>query len=176
MKAKLIGWTAAGLAGVGVIAGLASTASAAGNSGTSSPPTPQAANSQAAQVSQRVIARIEHRLLKGAARGEIVLDTKKGAQTVDFQRGATSDVSSNAVTVTDKTGTAEKWTVSSSTKIRERGASSPQLTDGENVVVVGLKSNGTSTARLILAVPAKTAAPATDQSTTDQPATDQSTT
>ena len=57
MKAKLIGWTAAGLAGVGVIAGLASTASAAGNSGTSSPPTPQAANSQAAQVSQRVIDR-----------------------------------------------------------------------------------------------------------------------
>lgn len=168
MRAKLIGWTTAGLAGVGVIAGLATTASAAGNSGTPSPPTAQAqaASSQAAQVSQRVIARIEHRLLNGAARGEIVLDTKKGAQTVDFQRGATSDVSSNAVTVTDKTGTAEKWTVSSSTKIRERGASSPQLTDGENVVVVGLKSNGTSTARLILAVPAKTAAPGTDQSTT----------
>lgn len=157
MKAKLIGWTAAGLAGVGIFAGVAN---AADNSGTPSLSTsqamsPDAGNPQTPQVSQKLIARIERRLVAGAARGEVVLDTKKGVQTVDFQRGTTSGASSSAVTVTDKTGTAQNWTVTSSTKIRERGTSSPQLTDGENVVVVGLKSDGTLNARLILVVPAK---------------------
>lgn len=155
MKGKLIGWTAAGLAGVGIFAGVAN---AADNSGTPAPSTSQATSPRAGnqpQVSQKLIARIEQRLVAGAARGEIVLDTKKGVQTVDFQRGTTSVASSSAVTVTDKTGTAETWVVTPSTKIRERDTSSPQLTDGENVVVVGLKSGGTLDARLILVVPAK---------------------
>lgn len=167
MKAKLIGWTAAGLAGVGVFAGVAN---AADNAGTSAPNTPQTtsrqvANARVPQVSQKVVARIEQRMVAGAVRGELVLDTKKGVQTVDFQRGTTSDASSSAVTVTDKTGTAENWTVSSSTKIRQRGTSSPQLTDGENVVVVGLKSDGTLTARLVLVLPAKATSPGSDQPT-----------
>lgn len=169
MKAKLIGWTAAGLAGVGVFAGVANAA--VDSSGAPAPSTPQATSptapqvSQVSQVSQKMIARIEHRLVAGAARGEIVLDTKKGVQTVDFQRGTTSDASSGAITVTDKAGTAEKWVVSPSTKIRQRGTSSPQLTDGANVVVVGLKSDGTLSARLILVVPAKATPPGSGQST-----------
>jgi hypothetical protein len=147
MKGKLIGWTAAGLAGVGLFAGVAD---AAGNGST---PASSAADVAHPHIGQRAIARVEHRLLAGAVRGELVLDPKKGAQIVDFQRGMTSDASSGAVTVTDKTGTAQSWTVTSSTKIRERGASSPKLTDGENVVVVGLKSAGALTARLIVVVP-----------------------
>lgn len=163
MKAKLIGWTAAGLAGVGVFAGVANAAvdSAPPTSSTSSATTPNTANAANTanganpRVSQKLIERVERRLVAGAQRGEIVLDTKKGVQTVDFQRGTTSNASSSAVTVTDKTGTAQNWSVSSTTKIRERGTSSPKLTDGENVVVVGLKTDGTLTARLILVVPAK---------------------
>ncbi len=164
MKAKLIGWTAAGLAGVGVCAGVANASENSGTpslsashtaSQTASSSAPQAASPNAPKVSQKVIARIEQRLVAGSVRGEVVLDNKKGVQTVDFQRGTTSDASSSAVTVTDKTGTAENWTVSSATKIRQRHTSSPQLSDGENVVVVGVKSDGTLTARLILVVPAK---------------------
>jgi hypothetical protein len=43
--------------------------------------------------------------------------------------------------------------------VRERGVSSPQLTDDENVVVIGVKSDGTLTARLIVVVPAREAQP-----------------
>lgn len=179
MNAKLIGWTAAGLAGVGVFAGVANAAvdssTPSGASSAASSAVPAVASVPAAahpQVSQKLIARVERRLVAGAARGEIVLDTKKGVQTVDFQRGTTSGTSSTGVTVTDKTGVAQEWTVSATTKIRERGTSSPQLADGENVVVVGLKSDNTLTARLILVVPAKPTAqakptaPTSDQSTT----------
>jgi hypothetical protein len=154
MKGTLIGWTAAGLAGVGVFAGLATTASAA-TTGTATGSGPH----------QKVAHRVEHRLLAGATRGEVVLDTKKGVQTVEFQRGTTSDASSTAITITDKTGTAQTWAISSTTKVRERGVSSPQLADDQNVVVVGVKSDGTLTARLIVIVPAKASAPTSDQST-----------
>ena len=156
MKAKLIGWTAAGLAGVGVFAGVANAAvDSATPAPSTAPSTSPAASAANPHVSSKLIARIERRLVAGAARGEVVLDTKKGVQTVDFQRGTTGNASGGAVTVTDKTGTSQDWTVSSTTKIRERGTSSPQLTDGENVVVVGVKSDGSLTARLILVVPAK---------------------
>jgi hypothetical protein len=148
MKGTLIGWTAAGLAGVGVFAGLATTASAA-----------TTATATGSGPHQKVAHRVEHRLLTGAARGEIVLGTKKGVTTVDFQRGATSGASDTAITVTDATGTAQTWAISSATKVRERGVSSPQLTDDENVVVIGVKSDGTLTARLIVVVPARAAQP-----------------
>ncbi len=180
MKGKLIGWTAVGLAGVGVFAGVANAAvDSATQSTATAAATTAAATTPATtppQVSQKALARIEHRLGAGAARGEIVLDTKKGVQTVEFQRGTTSGASSTAVTVTDKTGTAQTWTLSSSTKVRERRASSPELVNGEKVVVVGVKSDGGLDARLVLIVPAKTTAPTSDQPTSDQPTSGQPTT
>jgi hypothetical protein len=161
MKGKFIGWTAAGLAGVGVFAGVATTASAATNTVGATSTSSAATTLTAAHtgLSQKALTRAERKLARGAARGEVVLDTKKGVTTVDFQRGTTSGASDTAITVTDATGTAQTWAISSATKVRERGVSSPQLTDDENVVVIGVKSDGTLTTRLIVVVPARAAQP-----------------
>jgi hypothetical protein len=45
--------------------------------------------------------------------------------------------------------------------VRERGVSSPQLAGGQNVVDIGVKSDGALTAHLIVVVPAKAAQPTT---------------
>lgn len=154
MKGTLIGWTAAGLAGVGVFAGVATAANGATNTANTSNATTTLTAAHTG-LSQKAVARAERKLARGSVRGEVVLDTKKGAVTVGFQGGTTSNVSSGTVTVTDKTGTAQTWSVSSDTKVRERGVASPQLSDDERVVVVGVKSDGTLAARLIVIAPAK---------------------
>jgi hypothetical protein len=177
MKRKLIGWTTAGLAGAGLFAGVASaatntanTANTANTVNTANTATPAltAANTGLSNtgLSSKALTRAEHKLARGAARGEVVFDTKKGVTTVDFQRGTISDASSSAITVTDKTGTAQTWVISSATKVRERGVSSPQLTDDENAVVVGVKSDGRLDARLVFIVPAKASAATSGQPTT----------
>jgi hypothetical protein len=160
MKGKLIGWTATGLAGVGLLAGVASAAT---DTGTPARAANTAATAAATHtgLSQKALTRAEHKLARGATRGEIVLDTKKGVTTVDFQRGSTSGASDTAITVTDATGTAQTWATSSSTKVRERGVSSPQLAGGQNDVFIGVKSDGSLTSPQIVVVPAKAAQPTT---------------
>jgi hypothetical protein len=167
MKGKFIGWAAAGLAGVGVFASVASAATNTAGTATAPSTTNATATLTAAHtgLSQKAVTRAERALARAAARGEVVLDTKKGVTTVDFQRGTTSDASDTAITVTDATGTAQTWAISAATRVRERGVSSPQLTDDENVVVIGVKSDGTLTARLVVITPAKATAPTSNQST-----------
>jgi len=163
-RGKWIGWTAAAVAGMGLFAGVANAA----ESGTSTPTvattntaadTMATSASQATGMSGKAVRKLERKLAAGAVRGEIVLNTKKGVETVDFQRGSVSDASSSGFTVTDKSGTAESWTMSSSTKVRERGTTSAQVMNGENVLVIGLKTDGTMTARLVVVAAAKGSTP-----------------
>jgi hypothetical protein len=171
-RTRLVAWTAAGVLGAGVLVGVADAATSNGASAGDSSLT--AASSTSGQSpagkanSPQSLARIEQKLAAGSVHGEIVLDTKKGLQTLDFQRGTVSGASagsSGTFTVTDASGTAQTWTLSSSTKVRERkakqdagAASSAQLVDGETVVVIGLKADATLTARAVVIVPAKTGA------------------
>jgi hypothetical protein len=163
-RGKWIGWTAAAVAGAGLFAGVANAA----ESGSSTPTaaksntsayTRAATTNQATGLSADAVRRLKRKLAAGAVRGEIVLNTKQGFQTVDFQRGSVSDASSSGFTVTDTSGTAENWAVSSDTKVRERGTTSAQITNGENVLVIGLKTDGTPTARLVVIAAAKSSLP-----------------
>lgn len=145
---RLAAWTAAGVAGAGLVAGLAGAASASSTS--SSTPAIGSSGHPRLQLARKVAA--------ASVRGEIVLDGKKGEHTVDFQRGSVSELSPSSFTVTDKTGTSQTWAITPETKVRERNAgrgaaSSAEPRNGQNVVVIGTTSDGALTARLVLIAP-----------------------
>lgn len=149
-------WVAAGIAVTGVAA--AGVANAATTTGTATP-TPSANAQHSKALRAKELSKIERQVAAKATHGEIVLDTKKGLQTVDFQRGVISDASTSGFTVTDKGGTTESWTASSATKVRARSgkgakASSGQIVNGETAVVIGLKDGDTLTARLVVVLSA----------------------
>jgi len=169
----LIGWTAAAVAVAGVTtAGIANAATsnsaAAGSAGASSVSTSGAPKA----VRAKALLQIERKLAHNVTHGEIQVDTKKGLQTIEFQRGTVSGASSGGFTVTDKGGTVENWVDGPKLKVRQHAGkgskpSSGQIVNGENVVVVGVNDGGTLSARLVVVLPA---AQATPQSTT-QPTT-----
>lgn len=106
---------------------------------------------------------IRQELKGGTVNGEVTVDTKKGPQTIAFQRGVVAQSSTASFTVTDTTGATDSWTVGPKMKVRERGArkqlaagaspTSATVTNGETVIVVGLKTDTTSTARLVVVLP-----------------------
>ena len=107
-------------------------------------------------------------LKAGQVSGAVTVDTKKGPQTIEFQRGTVSASTTSNFTVTDTSGSAQTWTVGPKMKVRDRAqrkaagssgasATSATVTNGENVVVVGLKTDTAETARLVVVVPAKAA-------------------
>lgn len=159
---RLAAWTAAGVAGAGLVTGATGAGLATGVANASATPS---ASSSAASLSSAATGSNGHPRLKlarkvaaSSVRGEIVLDGKKGERTVDFQRGSVSELSSSSFTVTDKTGTPQIWAITSETKVRERNpgrgaASSAELQNGENVTVIGTTSDGARTARLVLLAP-----------------------
>lgn len=173
-RTRVVTWTAAGLAGAGALVGVANAATSNGSpsnstaNGSLTALSLDAPASPAASAGPRKgngkLAQIEQKLAAGAVHGEVVLDTKKGMETVEFQRGTVSNAtggSAGTFTVTDASGTADTWTLSSTTKVRERKARQPdgsaQISDGEDVVVIGLKTDGDLTARAVVVMPAKAA-------------------
>jgi hypothetical protein len=165
---------------------LAGVASAASNGPSTTPSpnsTPSAGGSANAPVAKGKLAQAVKEILQqvraGATHGEVTVDTKKGAQTIDFERGTVSQATPTGFQVTEPGGATGSWVVGTKTKVRERGqgrkaaaggasaTSSATISDGENVVVVGLKSDGTTTARVVVVLPnaggkakARTPAPA----------------
>jgi hypothetical protein len=114
----------------------------------------------------QALKQIRTQLKAGKVSGEVTVDTKKGPQTIEFQRGSVSQSASGTFTVTDSSGGAQTWTVGPKMKVRDRAqrkatagstATSATVANGENVVVVGLKTDATETARLVVVVPAKAA-------------------
>src|SRR5450432_1628865 len=105
---------------------------------------------------------IRQELKGGTVNGEVTVDTKKGPQTIEFQRGVVAQSSTASFTVTDSTGATDNWTVGPKLKVRDRGArrlaagtspASATVTDGDTVIVVGLKTDPTSIARLVVVLP-----------------------
>lgn len=158
----LIGWTAAGVAVAGIAtAGIADAATSNGgtSNGSSSSGASSDSSGSAKAVRAKALLQFERKLAHNVTHGEITLDTKKGLQTIDFQRGSVSNAATGGFTVTDKGGTVENWVAGANLKVRQRsgGGSKPssgQITNGENVVVVGVNDSGTLTARLVVVLPA----------------------
>lgn len=127
---------------------------------------------------------IRQELKGGTVNGEVTVDTKKGPQTIAFQRGVVAQSSTASFTVTDTTGATDSWTVGPKMKLRERGArkhlapgtspTSATVTNGETVIVVGLKTDTTSTARLVVVLPRAGAAKAGKTPTSTSPTSLQS--
>jgi len=164
----LAGWAAAGIAVTGIAAAGVANAATSNNTPTDATsttatastvdPTPSAHLQSSKALRAKELLKLERRLASKATHGEIVLDTKKGLQTIDFQRGTISDASTSGFTVTDKGGTAETWVSSSDTKVRARSGkgtkpSSGQIVNGETAVVIGVKDGDTMTARLVVVLP-----------------------
>ncbi|HEY8730211.1 MAG TPA: hypothetical protein VIL94_11555 [Acidothermaceae bacterium] len=189
---------AAGIAGTGVLVtgvasaatsnpasdGLSGISTASLNDDGTSPAVADSARGKLAQA----LKQIRTELKAGTVSGEVTVDTKKGPQTIEFQRGAVSQSASGSFTVTDSSGGVQTWTVGPKMKVRDRAqrkaagsagtsATSATVTDGENVVVVGLKTDTTETARLVVVVPTKAphapkgSSPSGVPSTTTNPAT-----
>jgi hypothetical protein len=174
---------AGGVACTALLAGVASAASNGPGSTPSPDSTSSAGGSANAAVAKGKLAQAVKEILQqvraGATHGEVTVDTKKGAQTIDFERGTVSQATPTGFQVTEPGGATGSWVVGAKTKVRARGqgrktaaggasaTSSATISDGENVVVVGLKSDGTTTARVVVVLPnagskakARTPAPA----------------
>ncbi len=168
-RTKVLALTAAGLAGAGVLTGVASAATGTHAAGTGGP---TAGGAAAGVAGHRHLAR---QLATHAVHGEVVVNTKQGMQTVDFQRGTVETAGTGEFTVTDASGTTETWAIGPDTKIRDRAAqpssTSADLVSGEQVVVIGTKTGDALTARLVVVRPAPASpAPATTAPGTSAPA------
>jgi len=118
-------------------------------------PTPGRAN----QGKNRIITR--HKLIRFAfgkrvLHAEAVVQTDEGTKTVVVQRGTVTAVDATTVTVKSADGFTLTWTFGDQVKvIKDRAHSRPSaLAVGTPVGVAGEKTDGTTTARLVV-VPAK---------------------
>lgn len=156
----LIGWTAAGVAVAGVATAGIADAATSNSAGPSATTSNAPGNSSAPKaVRAKALLQVERKLARNVTHGEMVLDTKKGLQTVDFQRGTVSNAATGGFTVTDKGGAVENWVAGPKLKVRQRSGngskpSSGQIVNGENVVVVGVSDGGTLTARVVVVLAA----------------------
>ena len=171
---KTLALVVAGIAGSGLLAtGVASAATSASPGPASSTSTADittvslsgdgsTATSGATGKLAAALKEIRQELKGGTVNGEVTVDTRKGPQTIAFQRGVVAQSSTASFTVTDTTGATDSWTVGPKLKVRDRGArklaagTSPTeatVTNGETVIVVGLKTDTTSTARLVVVLP-----------------------
>jgi hypothetical protein len=174
-RRKTVALVVAGIAGTGLLAtGVASAATSA----TSSPASSSTADISTASLSidgstpdstaakgklAAALKEIRQELKGGTVNGEVTVATLKGPQTIAFQRGVVAQSSTASFTVTDATDATDSWTVGPKMKVRERGArkqlaagaspTSATVTNGETVIVVGLKTDTTSTARLVVVLP-----------------------
>jgi len=94
--------------------------------------------------------------------GQVTVQTKKGDQTLDVQRGTVTAINSTTMTVKSTDGFSWTWNVSGQmTVIQHRTSITPSaITTGETVGVAGTQSGSTPTAKLIV-VPNKPAATGT---------------
>jgi hypothetical protein len=173
-RRKTLALVVAGIAGTGLLAtGVASAATSATSSPASVGATSDittaslsvdgSAGSAATGKLAAALKEIRQELKGGTVSGEVTVDTKKGPQTIEFQRGVVAQSSTTSFTVTDTTGATGSWSVGPKMKVRDRGArrrltagatpTSATVTDGETVIVVGLKTDATSTARLVVVLP-----------------------
>lgn len=168
-RRKAVRWSAgvaaaAVLAGGGAIAGaaVAGHGSQPANNGsalsasvnTAASPSPGTGSGKTG-ARKRPLARL--RALRGI-HGEATYKTKNGFREVAWERGVIESASSQAVVVRSADGTTWTWSVARNTAVRDQGkkAAVSNLASGDTVLVAGLESGSTRTARAII-VPKKAA-------------------
>jgi hypothetical protein len=89
--------------------------------------------------------------LIGAEHGQVTFQANGGAKTLAFERGTIESVAGSAITVKAPDGTTWTWDLTANTAMREAGnaAGRADLSNGDQVFVAGLVTNGVNDARLI---------------------------
>jgi hypothetical protein len=116
-------------------------------------PAPSASGSASGpntKARKRALARIM--LRRNTLHGEATVQTKNGVQTVDVQRGTVTAIDDRSMTVKSTDGFALTWTFGTPLRVVEhRTTVQPSaIIVGTQVGVAGVKSGGTTTARLIV--------------------------
>jgi len=95
---------------------------------------------------------VRRALARNVEHGEVVIDTKKGAQTVDVQRGTVTAITGTTVTVKSTDGFTWTWTFGSPLRVVEhRDTIQPKdVAVGAKVGVAGIKQGSTPTANLVV--------------------------
>jgi hypothetical protein len=97
----------------------------------------------------RRLARLRH---LGGMYGQFTFQTKKGPQTLAFERGTITSVGGGDVEVRAADGTTFEWVLTGTSVVRENGAKEPQgtLATGQSVFAAGPVASGTRDARIIV--------------------------
>jgi hypothetical protein len=97
----------------------------------------------------RRLARLRH---LGGLYGQYTFQTKKGPQTLAFERGTIASVGGGDVQVRAADGTTWTWALTGTSVVRENGAKEAQsaLATGQTVFAGGPVTSGTRDARLIV--------------------------
>jgi hypothetical protein len=97
----------------------------------------------------RRLARLRH---LGGMYGQYTFQTKKGPQTLAFERGTITAAGGGDVTIRAADGTTQTWVLTGTSVIRENGAKEPQsaLAAGQSVFAGGPVTSGTRDARIIV--------------------------
>ncbi len=97
----------------------------------------------------RRLARLRH---LGGMYGQFTFQTKKGPQTLAFERGTITSVGGGNVEVRAADGTTWTWELTGTSVVRENGAKEPQstLATGQAVLAAGPVISGARDARLVV--------------------------
>jgi hypothetical protein len=96
--------------------------------------------------------RLRRELRKHIEHGQITVETKKGDQTIDVQRGTVTAATSTTLTVKSNDGFTLTWTIGSPISVFDHGTKSDvsAVKTGAIVGVAGTQSGSITTARLIV--------------------------
>jgi len=96
--------------------------------------------------------RLRRALRRNVEHGQITVETKKGDQTIDVQRGTVTAISSTSVTVKSSDGFTLTWTIGTPILVLNHGAKAgpSAVTSGATVGIAGGQAGSTATARLIV--------------------------
>jgi hypothetical protein len=118
--------------------------------------TPASLTAQATALQEAIAAPGIRRLARlrrlGGMYGQFTFQTKKGPQTLAFERGTITSAGGGDVMVRAADGTTYEWAVTSTSVVRENGQKEPQsaLAPGQAVLAAGPLANGARDARLIV--------------------------
>jgi len=95
---------------------------------------------------------IRRALARNVEHGEVVVDTKQGAKTIDVQRGTVTAITATTITVKSTDGFTLTWTFGSPIHVVEHRTSVQpgEVKTGATVGVAGLRSGDVVTAKLIV--------------------------
>jgi hypothetical protein len=115
-------------------------------------PSPSASGHPKAKAKPHHPLKARRALARNVEHGEVVIDTKKGAQTLDVQRGTVTAITDTTITVKSTDGFTLTWTFGSPLRVIEhRTTIQPKdVAVGAKVGVAGVKQGSTTTANLVV--------------------------